>query len=181
MELRNGIDVEELRKTVQVIEANPSAAKSCFRVTNRWLDGGHNQAKVGSYYVAGFDRDHDRPIRIDADEPRELLGHDEGANPVEYLLAALSSCMTTTIIYHAAAKGIEIESLRSEFSGDLDLRGFLNLSESVPKGYQQIEATFKVKMEGDLEEISDLYCFSPVYSMVSATVPIEVKFVRDGS
>ena len=71
-----------------------------------------------------------------------------------------------------------IESLESDFKGNLDLRGFLDLGKNVEKGYQKIEATFRVKTDASNEEISALYQFSPVYSMVSKSVPIEVKIVK---
>lgn len=179
MQLQNGVDVDGLRDTIDAIEANPSVAKSRFRVSNQWIDGGHNQIRVGRYYAAGADHDHQCSCSFEAGEPTELLGNDEGANPVEYLLAALSGCMTSTIVYHAAAKGVKIDALRSEFVGDLDLRGFLNLSEEVPVGYQKIEVVFYVKMKGDLSEITDLYRYSPVYSMVSASVPVEVTWEKE--
>ena len=60
---------------------------------------------------------------MDCDEPPVLLGEDKGANPVEYVLAALSGCLTTTLAYHAAAQGIDIEGIESTFEGDLDLWG----------------------------------------------------------
>ena len=130
---------------------------------------------IQGYYTAGKEHQHAKPFRLDADEPPLLVGGDKGANPVEYLLAALSSCMTNSIIYHAATRGITIESLESEFTGDLDLQGFLDLSKDVPKGFQNIEVTFKVKTDATENEIAKLYHFSPVYSMLSRAVPIHVK------
>ncbi|MBL8659441.1 MAG: OsmC family protein, partial [Rhodospirillales bacterium] len=39
-------------------------------------------------------------------EPPVLLSDNEGANPVEFLLHALAGCVTTTLVLHAAARGI---------------------------------------------------------------------------
>lgn len=177
--MTNGVDVEALQETVEQIKNNPKLAKSQFRVTNTWDSGGHNQCSIGGYFTAGEECRHKGNFSFDADEPKELLGTDTGANPVEYLLTALSGCMTTTIAYHAAAKGIEIESMRSEFQGDLDLQGFLNLSDSVPKGYQNIDVVFYVKTDASVEDLKSLYQFSPVYSMVSQSVPVNVTFVKE--
>jgi hypothetical protein len=47
------------------------------------------------------------------DEPEVLLGTDHGANPVEYALTALAGCVTTTLVYYAAAKGIKINKVCS--------------------------------------------------------------------
>jgi hypothetical protein len=44
---------------------------------------------------------------------------------VEVLIHALAACLTASLVYHAAAKGIRIEGVESSIEGDLDLRGFL--------------------------------------------------------
>lgn len=69
-----------------------------------------------------------------------LLNKDAGANPAEYVLHTLAARLTTTMVYHAAARGIEIEAVDSEFEGDLDLRGFLGISKDVRRGYHNIRA-----------------------------------------
>jgi uncharacterized OsmC-like protein len=115
---------------------------------------------------------------MDADEPAILAGNDEGANPVEHLLHALASCLTTSMVAHAAVRGIEIEELESELEGDLDLRGFLGLAMDVPKGYTEIRAKFRVKAKPeDVARIKDLACFSPVFNTITngARVAVEVS------
>ena len=114
-------------------------------------------------------------IRQDADEPPVLLGEDRGANPVEYVLHALAACMTTSMVYHAAARGITIEAVGSRLEGDLDLQGFLGLSDEVRKGYQGIRAVFRVRSGADAETLRALVEYSPVYEMVSGSVPVTVE------
>ena len=174
----NGLDVEALQETCNLLKDKPELGKSQFRVSNQWKSGGHNQISIRGFYAAGEEQSHQRALNFDADEPPAFLGTDQGANPVEYLLTALSSCMTSSIIYHAAARGYQIDSLESDFEGDLDVRGFLSVAPDVPKGYQKIRATFRIKTDASEEEIAELYHFSPVYSMVSPTVPIEVNIVK---
>lgn len=174
----NGIDVNAFNETCNAIKQDPSIANAQFWIHNEWDEGGHNAVTIQNYFAANEECTRSNPYHFDADEPPQLLGKDRGANPVEYLLSALSSCMTTSIIYHAAARGINIESLSSEFKGDIDLQGFLGLDESVPKGYKQIEVTFKVECDAPLEELEGLYAFSPVYAMVSKAVPINVTFKK---
>jgi uncharacterized OsmC-like protein len=115
-----------------------------------------------------------------ADEPPALLGRDTAANPVEYVLHALAGCMTTTMAYHAAARGIEIESIESHLEGDLDLRGFLGLSDAVRKGYQQIRVKFNVKTAADAGKLRELAQFSPVFDIVTNGVPVAVDIAVDG-
>lgn len=171
----NGVDQTALQETCDLIKKKPELAKAEFRVHNSWIDGGHNQVSVQGYYAAGEEqKTREEPFLFEADEPPALLGGDSGANPVEYLLSALSSCMTTAIVYHAAARGFEIKKLESEFKGELDLQGFLGLNPSVPKGYKKIYAVFKVKTDAPKNVIEECYQFSPVYSMLSKAVPIDV-------
>jgi hypothetical protein len=76
--------------------------------------------------------------------------------------------MTTTMVYHAAVRGIKLDRVESELEGDLDLRGFLALSDEVRPGYQEIRANFKVKTNlENLDTLRELINFSPVYDVVS--------------
>jgi uncharacterized OsmC-like protein len=77
--------------------------------------------------------------------PPVLLGEDAGANPVEYALTALAGCLTTSLVYHAAARAIKRDEVEAKLEGDLDLHGFLGMSENVRNGYDSIRVTFKIK------------------------------------
>lgn len=90
---------------------------------------------------------------FDADEPPLLLGKDHAANPAEYVLHALVACLTTSLVYHAAARGIRIESVESTLEGDLDLQGFLGLSDQVRRGYKDIRVNFVVKSDAGPEQL----------------------------
>jgi hypothetical protein len=72
---------------------------------------------------------------LEADQPPALLGKDTAASPIEHLLHALASCLTTSMVYHAAARGIHIEEVESSLEGDIDLHGFLELDKNVRNGY----------------------------------------------
>jgi uncharacterized OsmC-like protein len=121
-------------------------------------------------------------INESADEPEVLLGTDRAANPVEHLLHALASCVTTSMVYHAAARGIAIEQVESSLEGDLDLRGFLGLAPGVRKGYQQIRLTLRIKAavtDGEFQELASLGPnFSPVFDSINMGVPILVSTER---
>jgi uncharacterized OsmC-like protein len=83
--------------------------------------------------------------------------------------------MTTTLAYHAAARGYRIESIESEYEGDVDLQGFLGLRDDVRKGYQNIRVNFKVKGDITKEAIDEIVHLSPVYDVVTNKVPVSVK------
>jgi uncharacterized OsmC-like protein len=174
--LTNGVDVTALGQTMDAINADPGLAAFRFRTANTWMDGGHNRSIIGGFYgCRSEDETRAEPFVLEADEPPVLLGEDQGANPVEYLLHALAACMTTSMVYHAAARGIAIESLSSQLEGDLDLRGFLGLSGDVRKGYQAIRARFEVQSDADPETLKTLVEFSPVYDVVSRSVPVTIQ------
>lgn len=176
----NGVNVDELSKTVAAVKKTASIAKFRFRADNTWIDGGHNRTSIRNFYGAGGeDTSRKTPFILDADEPKVLLGTDRGANPVEYVLTALAGCLTTSLVYHAAARGIAIEEVESHLEGDLDLRGFLGISEEVRNGYDNIRVTFKIKAdapEAQLRELVELaQKRSPVFDIVSHPVPVNVE------
>jgi uncharacterized OsmC-like protein len=172
--IANGVNVTQLMDTIGAIKETPELAAFKFRATNDWKDGTRNVATVDRYYGACTETKREEPFRFLADEPPVLCGKDEGANPVEYLLSALSMCVTTSMVAHAAARGIEIESVKSELEGDLDVRGFLGMSTSVRKGYQAIRMHMRVKTAASPEVLRQLAEFSPVHDVVSRSVPVEL-------
>lgn len=114
----NGVDVERMGATVQAVTQNAGLAAFQFRAANQWITGGRNRSTIKSFYGAGQeDRVRTKSFVLDADEPPVLLGEDHAANPAEYVLHALAACLTTSLVYHAAARGIRIESVESTWKG----------------------------------------------------------------
>lgn len=173
----NGLDLQALMDTVNAIEDDPDLGASRFRARNVWVDGNRNRTTVTGFYGAKQEFAHKQAFTMDADEPAVLAGNDDAANPVEHLLHALASCLTTSMVAHAAVNGIEIEALESELEGDIDLRGFLGLAADVPKGYTDIRAKFRVKTKPEnVARIRELAMFSPVFNTLTqgANVRVEV-------
>jgi uncharacterized OsmC-like protein len=172
----NGVDVGRLFGTIDAIKDAPVIAKFKFRANNKWINGGHNHTTITDFYGVQKDHVHEKPFELDADEPPLLLGEDKGPNPVEYALKALAACVTTSIVYHAAAKGIPIRGVESRLEGDLDLRGFLGLSEDVPVGYESIRMYFKIDADISDEEKDELIRmgqkYSPVFNTISSATPV---------
>ena len=124
----NGVNVINLFGAINAITDNPNISKFNFRAKGQWINGGHNQTTINEFDGACQTHTRSQSIVFDKDEPPVLLGKDLGANPVEYALAALNGCLTTTLIYHAAAQGIKIEEVESILTGDLDIQGLLGMS-----------------------------------------------------
>ena len=178
----NGVAVDELYKTVDAIKATPAIAKFKFRIRNQWVDAGQNKSTADTFYCAGQEQSRLMPFVLEADEPPVLLGKDTAANPVEHLLHALASCLTTSMVYHAAAQGVHIEEVESSLEGDLDLQGFLALDKNIRNGYQGIRVKFKIKADvpdGKLQELGQLGpARSPVFDSLTKGVPVSVTAER---
>ncbi len=179
----NGVDVDRLFATIDAVGKDTSLADFRFRAENRWMRGGHNRSTIQGFYGAGQeDPTRTKPFVLDNDEPAVLLGEDHGANPVEYVLHALAGCVTTSLVYHASARGIRIDEVSSTLEGQLDLRGFLGMDDSVRNGYEKIRVTLRVKGDATDEQLEELCRLaerrSPVFDIVSNPVPVEVKLER---
>jgi uncharacterized OsmC-like protein len=176
----NGVDVDRLFGTIRTIAQAPTLAKFTFRARNEWRGGGHNRSTIQGFYGAGQeDASRKSTFVMDNDEPDVLLGTDQGANPVEYVLHALAGCLTTSLVYHAAAQGIRIDAVESRLEGDLDLRGFLGMSDEVRNGYDNVRVTFQIKADASEEQLHALCQLaqkrSPVFDIVTNAVPVTVQ------
>ncbi len=178
----NGVDVERLGATVAAVAADPALAQFQFRAGTEWIDGGHSRTTIKSFFGVGQeDTTRTEPFTVESDEPFVLLGRNQAPNAGEYLLHALAACVTGTIAYHAAARGIALDALECTVHGDVDLRGFLGLDDTVRAGFQQMRVTVTAKGDFDdaqFAELSGLARFSPVRDSVTSPVPVAIDVIR---
>ena len=176
--MRNGVDTATLFATLDAVKANPDIAKFQFRATNRWVSGTHNRSTIHGFYGAGQEMAHREVSTFDADHPEILVGADNAPTPVEFLLHAIAACLTSGLANIAAARGVNLTSVRSTVEGDINLLGILGLSDEVRNGYEQIRISFQ--LEGDdpdklrgLVERSRLR--SAVYDVLTNGVPVSIE------
>jgi len=178
----NGVDVTRMHETIAAVMETPEAGHFNFRIQNRWVNGGENLSEVRPFTAGGKLVRHKTRLVLAADEHEVLLGTDTGANPVEHLLHALASCVTTSMVYHAAARGIPIDQVESLLEGNIDLRGFLALDPNVRNGYQGIRVTLRIKANVSDEQFRELSSFgpkfSPVFDSLVRGVPVDVLAER---
>jgi uncharacterized OsmC-like protein len=177
--IRNGVDTGVLFATLDAIKEQPELATFRFRARNRWIDGAHNRTTIKDFYGAGVeDTSRDAPFVIDAGEPAILLGTDTGPNPAEYLLHALAACLTTSLVYVAAARGVRLTDVESTLEGDLDVRGALGLDDDYRNGFEQIRVSFRVKGDAPPEKLREVVeraqKRSAVFDMVTNGVLVSV-------
>ncbi len=175
----NGVTVSTVMGIVGSIEENSDNAHFQFRLNNHWVDGGLNRSQIKEYFALGQEDDtRSEAFIVDADEPVVNSGGDSCPNPMEYVLHSLASCLTSTLVYHAAVQGIEIESVESFLEGDLDVRGMLGLSEESRKAYNAVRVRMEVKGAADADTLEALALFSPVYDIISNSLPVEFELVK---
>ncbi len=177
---RNGVDVAKLYGTLDAIKAQPEIARFQFRASNRWIDGAHNRSTIRDFYAAcQEDTSRAQAFDLDAGEPAILIGEDTGPNPAEYLLHALAACLTTSIVYVAAARKVELTSVESTVTGDMDVRGALGVDEERRNGFERIGVSFRVTGEAPEEKLREVVerakARSAVYDMVTHGVPVAVE------
>ena len=181
-QVKNEVDTSALFGTLDAIETQPELAKFEFRVANRWMGGAHNRSIVKNFYGAGQeDTSREQAFELDAGEPAVLLGSDTGPNPAEHLLHALAACLTTSLVYVAAARGVRLTEVESRLEGFMDLQGALGLSDEYRNGFEQIKATFTIKGDAPAEKLREVVergrQRSAVFDMVSNGVPVAVDVV----
>jgi uncharacterized OsmC-like protein len=181
----NGLDVRAAMDTISALKADKSLAMFQFRAKNTWINGGENHSTIRDFYGAGReDTSRTSDFKFVNGEPPVLLGNNEGANPVEFLLHALAGCVTTTFVLHAMARGITITELSTELRGDIDMYGLLGLDDSVFPGYEQIDIRMHVKADCSDEELDDLLSYtqqhSPVCNTICRPVPVVIERAEAG-
>jgi len=182
--IRNGVNTEQLFATLDLIKDQPELAQFQFRVSNRWIEGSHNRSTIKGFYAAGGeDTSRNEEFVIDAGEPAILLGTDTGANPAEHLLHALAGCLTTSIVYVAAARKVQLTCIESTLTGDMDVRGALGVDDEPRNGFQRIGVSFRVTGNAPAEKIREVVeraqKRSAVYDMVTNGVPVAVQVTTD--
>jgi len=175
----NGVNVTQLVQTVEAIKGEPSLASFTFRASNTWLSGGRSRTTIGGFYGAGAeDSSREKPFVLEGDEPPVLLGENTAPNAVEAILHALASCLAVGMSYNAAAQGIELRGLEFDLEGELDLHGFLGLSDEARPGYSDIRVTCRVDSAAPAEKIDELCAYaqrtSPVLDILRNPVAVTI-------
>lgn len=156
--------VEAINGIAEHLKVNPEEAEASFAVESRLEDGFQSKFTARSFELA-------------SDEPEQLGGTNTGPNPVEYVLGALAACQEIVVKTHAALLGIDVNSVKVDAEGDLDLHGFLDLSDERP-GFTSV--TFNTIIDTDeqdstkldkLKELTIDRC--PVLDIIQNSVPVE--------
>lgn len=176
--VRNGIDVDQLVGTIGAITDEPSIAAFTFRANTEWKEGTRNDARIGSFVHNGEAIERPQTFALTGDEPPVLLGSNAGPNAVEVVLAALGFCYGVGYAANAAARGIDLEELRYEVEGDIDVRNFLGMTKDTRPGFSEIRVRSWVRSPNATQKQLEELCqyvqdTSPVRDVLANPVPVK--------
>jgi uncharacterized OsmC-like protein len=169
----NGINVTALRQTIDAVSKDASVGATSWKIKSRWTGGTRSDHLVEGCMIGG--QEIHRPFTIRIDEPLELCGTNQFANPQEYLLSAMNACMMVGYAAVAALMGIRLSKLEVETTGDIDLRGFLGIRRDVPAGYGKLEQVVRISGSGTDEQFAKLHetilATSPNFYNITRAIP----------
>jgi len=185
--VRNGVPVTKLFATRDKLTAQPELAAFRFSARNEWIEGTGSQSTVHEWFGVGTDHVHIDEFTYRLDHP--TLGDGHGPTPQELVLSALAGCLTAGIATTAAARKIELRSVASVVSGEIDVRSALAIREerreglpaksvSARPGFTNISVVFEIAGDTDPETLAALAESSrrtcAVYDMLTGTTPVEI-------
>ncbi len=162
----NGLDTDKLLSIVETVKQNWETGKTVWKAYANWQGG--FKVKAGS-----------REFTSNFDEPEMLGGTNTAANPVEVVLQAYGACLTIGYALNAAVRGIELDDIRIELEGEIDLPGFLGLEapekygmDKLP-GYKTVRANVKIKARN-----ADNKTLNELHEHVLRTSPVGITLTR---
>jgi uncharacterized OsmC-like protein len=174
----NGVNTPALLATINAVGEQPELAKFQFRVQNDWTNGTHSVSTMAGFSGAGGEHQHQHAFTAHSDHPAVLCGADMGPTPVEWVLHALAGCLTAGIGNIAAARGVRLDEVSCEISGNMDLRGILGLSKDVRNGFQGVNVKFAIKGDAPAEKLDQIVrqsqARSAVFDILTNGIPVSI-------
>ena len=161
----NDVNIETVGGLAAAITEEPDVAATVWQATVTWKGGFRSEAQVRDF------------APLQSDEPEGLGGTDTAPNPVEQLLGALGNCLAVGYAANASATGIEINDLRIDLAGDLDLHSFLGLRAG-HAGYDAVQVRVHLDTDADEDAVRALHetvvGTSPVGHTIQAEIPVSI-------
>jgi uncharacterized OsmC-like protein len=177
----NGVNVNALLQAREALRQAPEAAQFTWRATCKWLRGTHSRTSVDGFHGLGQEQKHRTEFTFEADHPEIFASEDNGATPVELVLAGLASCLTAGVAAVAQNRGIQLRSVEAKLEGKMDIQGILGVDPDVRNGYDDVRVTFNIDADASQSEIEALVAQSQkrsaVYDIVTnpTNVTVEVR------
>lgn len=179
--VNNGVNVEALLGAREALTATPEGARFNWRATCNWIKGTHSRSTVKGFFGLGEEQSHKTEFTFEADHPEIFASEDNGATPVELVLAGLASCLTAGIAAVAQMREIQLRSVKATLEGSMDIQGILGIDTDVRNGFDGIKVTYDIDADATPDEIKAIVAQSQkrsaVYDIVTnpTNVTVEVK------
>ena len=179
--VNNGVNVDALLGAREALTKAPEAAQFKWRASVKWVNGTHSKSTVEGFYGLGSEQKHRSTFVFDADHPQIFASEDNGATPVELVLAGLASCLTAGVAAVAQLREIQLRSVSATLEAGMDVRGILGADEDVRNGFDGVRVTYKIDADASPEDIKALVAQSQkrsaVYDIITnpTNVTVEVQ------
>ena len=162
----NGVNVEALLGARAALTETPAAAAFKWRATCEWVNGTHSRSKVQGFFGLGEEQSHRSEFTFDADHPEIFASEDNGATPVELVLAGLASCLTAGVAAVAQRRDIQLNSVTATLEAGMDIQGILGIDSDVRNGFEGIKVHFNIDADASEADIKALVAQSQKRSAV---------------
>ena len=175
----NGVNTEALLGAREALTAAPEAARFQWRATCKWMHGTHSRSTVKGFFGLGEEQSHKTDYSFDTDHPEIFASEDNGATPVELVLAGLAGCLTAGIAAVAQMRDIQLRSVKATLDGSMDIQGILGIDSDVRNGFDGIKVTYDIDADATREEIEALVAQSQkrsaVYDVITNPTNVAVE------
>jgi uncharacterized OsmC-like protein len=175
----NGVNVAALLDAREALTQAPEAAKFTWRASCEWVNGTHSRSKIEGFFGLGEEQKHKEAFTLDADHPEVFASADNGATPVEIVLAGLASCLTAGVASVAQNRNIQLRSVKATLEAGMDIYGILGIDSEVRNGFQGIKVTYDIDADASREEIEAVVAQSQkrsaVYDVITNPTNVTVE------
>ena len=175
----NGVNVQALLDAREALTGAPAAAQFTWRAKCDWVNGTHSKTSVEGFFGLGEEQKHRTEYSFDADHPEIFASEDNGATPVELVLAGLASCLTAGVAAVAQHREIQLNSVSATLEGGMDVQGILGIDSDVRNGFDGIKVTYNIDADASKEDIEALVAQSQkrsaVYDVITNPTNVTVE------
>ena len=162
----NGVNVAALLAAREALTAAPEGAKFRWKATCDWVNGTHSRSDVKGFFGLGADQKHKKRFSFETDHPEIFASEDNGATPVELVLAGLAGCLTAGVASVAQRRNVQLNSVKATLEGSMDLQGILGIDGDVRNGFDDIVVSFEIDADASREDIEAIVAQSQKRSAV---------------
>jgi uncharacterized OsmC-like protein len=183
--LSSGINAQVLSTVIETIKNQPEMAKVTFQVQTQWQSGdGFKIKSTGkNFQIGGQTIERQEAYTLASDYPDEMGGMSKGPTVCEMCMASIASCVSQTIVAYATMMGVQLDSIRIQTQGDVDIRGFTGVSEDVRPGAQEFRLDIHLESKtASKEQLAKLYelgkKFSPAIDTMTHGTTVKTTYMK---